>query len=324
MITPRDRIDSELARALDAVPKGPAGIYDLSDIDGTREAVRRQAKAMVGDMLDDPSISVDVLHAARPDGSLLALRCFTPGQDKPLPALLWFQGGGQILGFAVPEDPFLKRISSQTGCIVASVDYRLAPEHRAPAAAGDGALAYDWLRGEAAPLGIDRERIGIAGASGGGGIAAATALILRDRNAAPPLFLSLSYPMLDDRNATHSAHEITDIGVWDRSANLLAWQAILGDSAGTDAVSQHQAAARADDLSGLPPAFVAVGDLDVFRDEALDFARRLVADGVAVELHLFPGAFHAWGLFAPEAAMTETFNRVWQDFLLRRFGETAR
>ena len=282
---------------------------------------------MVADMLDDPSITVDVLHAARPDGSLLALRCFTPGQGKPLPTLLWFQGGGQILGFAAPEDLFLKRISRrcQTGCIVASVDYRLAPEHRAPAAVEDGALAYDWLRGEAAPLGIDRERIGIAGASGGGGIAAATALILRDRNAAPPLFLSLSYPMLDDRNATHSAHEITDIGVWDRSANLLAWQAILGDSAGTDAVSQYQAAARAHDLSGLlSPAFVAVGDLDVFRDEALDFARRHVADGVAVELHLFPGAFHAWGLFAPEAAMTKTFNRVWQDFLLRRFGEAAR
>lgn len=319
MKPPSERIDPELAEALRAIPRGPAGIYDLGDIPGTRGAVREQARAMAAQMPDDPSVSVEELEAPRQDGPGIPLRLLRPDKQGPLPALLWFHGGGQVLGYAAQEDPFLKRICAEVGCTVAAVDYRLAPEAPAPAAAEDGLLAYSWLRERAGGLGLDAERIGIAGASGGAGIAAATALMVRDRGAAKPFLLSLNYPMLDDRNDTLSSREITDIGIWDRRSNLLAWQAILGDAAGTAKVTSHQAAARATDLADLPPAFIAVGELDVFRDEDVRFATRLVEHGVPVELHLYPGAYHAWDLFAPESALTAAFYDAWHGWLRRQF-----
>lgn len=316
-----DRIDAELAEALKAIPMGPAGVFDLSDLEGTRVGVRAFAEAIAAQIPDEPSVSVEQIEVPRPDGSTLPIRLLRPTttEDGPLPVLLWFHGGGQVLGYAAQDDPTLKQLVLEVGCIAASVDYRLAPEAPAPAAAEDGLLAYQWLRAQAAVFGIDDSRVALAGQSGGAGIAAATALMIRDQGEPAPLFQALNYPMLDDRNTTVSSRQITDIGIWDRATNLLAWSSILGDRAGSDDVSPYCAPARATDLAGLPPTFMAVGELDVFRDEDLDFATRLLGAGVPVELHLYPGAFHAWDLFAPEAAVSVAYSQAWFGYLRRRF-----
>ncbi|MEU1283906.1 alpha/beta hydrolase [Kitasatospora sp. NPDC005856] len=325
MPAPRLLIDPELGRALDGVPMTPNGAFDLTDITATREALRSFAAATAAGAPDEPSVAVEEHRARSADGGPdVPVRLLRPTTATgPLPVVLWFHGGGQVLGFAAQDDPWLKRLCARLGCAVAAVDYRLAPETRAPGAAEDGYAAHRWLVREAAALGLDGTRIGIAGQSGGGGVAAATALLIRDRGGPAPLFQALMYPMLDDRNRTASSHEITGLGIWDRSTNLLAWQAVLGDRAGTDDVCPYAAPARAQDLGGLPPAFIAVGELDCFRDEDLDYATRLRAHGVPVELHLYPGAYHAFDLFAPESQLARSFQQTWTAYLARHLRAPA-
>lgn len=314
-------VDPELADALKALPIGPAGLFDLTDIPGTREALR----SFPADEDESLPVSVEEYHASRPNGPDVPIRLLRPqGADGPLPVLLWFHGGGQVLGFAAQDDFWLKPFSLAAGCAIAAVDYRLAPETPAPGAAEDGFAAYRWLGQEADRLGLDGTRIGIAGQSGGGGIAAATTLLIRDRDASAPLFQSLLYPMIDDRNLTPSSQEITDLGIWDRATNILAWQAILGGRQGADDVSPYSAPARAEDLSGLPPTFVAVGELDCFRDEDLAFATRLREHGVPVELHLYPGAYHAFDLFAPNSRLGMSLQRSWLSYVSHRFAVAHR
>ncbi|WP_406110041.1 alpha/beta hydrolase [Kitasatospora purpeofusca] len=322
-------MDHELSLALDAVPMTPNGAFDLTDLATTRAAFRAQAESAADSSPADPSVTVEEHLASRtgrtggtdaPDVPVPVRLLRPTTASGPLPVLLWFHGGGQVLGFAAQDEPWLTELAARLGCAVAAVDYRLAPETPAPGAAEDGFTAYQWLCREADALGLDGTRIGIAGQSGGGGIAAATALLVRDRGGAAPLFQSLTYPMLDDRNRTASSHEITDIGIWDRSTNLLAWQAILGDRAGTEDVCPYAAPARAADLADLPPTFITVGDLDCFRDEDLDYATRLRAQGVPVELHLYPGAYHAFDLIAPGSRLAGAFHRTWFDYLARQFG----
>jgi acetyl esterase/lipase len=315
-----ERIDPQLAEALAAIPKSAAGIFDLTDIEGTRAAIHEMADAANAAATDDGLVSIETIEARHGAGPTVSIRLLQPTSGPtPMPALLWFHGGGQVLGYAAQDDAALKRLCTEVGCIVAAVDYRLAPEARSPAASKDGFSAYQWLLEEATRLGIDEDRIGIAGASGGGCIAAATTLMIRDRGAPQPLFQALHYPMLDDRNVTASSHEITDIGIWDRATNILAWKAILGDRAPGDNVSSYSAPARAEELAGLPPTLIIVGELDVFRDEDLAFANRLIACGVPTEFHLYPGAYHAWDLFAPDARLTAAFLDTWYGYLRRQF-----
>ncbi|GAA0273864.1 alpha/beta hydrolase [Actinomadura nitritigenes] len=320
-------IDGELAAALEAMPIGPNGVFDLTDVPATRRAVRALAETIAATIPNEPTVTTDEIQVPRadaPDVPLLLLR--PQNAPEPLPVLVWFHGGGQVLGFAAQDAPWLKQLSAALGCAVVAVDYRLAPETPAPGAAEDGYTAYRWIGDNAADLGLDPTRIGLAGQSGGGGIAAATALLIRDRGAVTPLFQLLQYPMLDDRNTTDSSRGITGIGIWDRATNLLAWQAILGDRAGTEDVTPYDAAARASDLAGLPPTFIGVGELDVFRDESLDYAARLRAHGVDVELHLYPGAYHAFDLFAPRSRLAESFRHTWNNYLARHLtkaGATA-
>lgn len=180
-----------------------------------------------------------------------------------------------------------------------SVGYRLAPEHPHPAPVEDCYAALRWMSDQASALGVDAGRLALYGGSAGGGLAAAVALPARDRGTPRPAFQMLPCPMLDDRNVTPSSHEITDIGIWDRAANLQGRQALLGDFDGADGVSPYAAPARADDLSGLPPTYLDAGELDLFRDENIDYATRLVRAGVPVELHVYPGGIHAGELPAP-------------------------
>jgi acetyl esterase/lipase len=316
-------IDPELAAALDAMPKGPNGAaLDFSDIPAFR-ARMTAAMAALPVPAPDPRVAVETLGIPRDDGTVLDVVLFRPGDTGgPRPCLLYFHAGAQVLGSA--HDPasraYAAAMALRLDIVLAVVDYRLAPETPAPGAAEDGYLAYTPLAAapNAAAHGIAPDRIGLAGASGGGAPAAATALMVRDRGQRRPRLLSLNYPMLDDRNDTPSSHEITDLGLYDRRENLYAWAAVLGERAGAPDVHPYCAPGRATDLAGLPDTFVAVAQYDVFRDEDLDFARRLTAAGVPVDLHLYAHAFHAWDVFAPDSALAATFGRTWDDFLRRR------
>ncbi|MFC5834493.1 alpha/beta hydrolase fold domain-containing protein [Nonomuraea insulae] len=307
-------LDPELAAALAAMPRASNGsLMDLSDIPALREALRAERIAP-----DDPRVTVETLRIPRDDRSLLDVVMFHPGNDdRARPALVYFHAGGQVLGSAHDDTTYPTALALSLDCVLAVVDYRLAPETPAPGAAEDGYLAYTHLGEHAGEHRIDPRRIGIAGASGGGAVAVATALMARDRQATRPCLLSLNYPMLDDRNETPSSFEVTGLGVWDRRENLLAWAAVLGDRVGDPALDPYCAPGRATDLDDMPDTFIAAAQFDVFRDEDIAFAQRLIAAGVPVELHLYARAFHAWDLFAPESALARTFVHTWHDFLRR-------
>ena len=302
----RERVDPQLATALAAMP---AGLFDYTDIPKVRTDLRTFVEAARKQLPNDPAVTTEDLEA-RDEAGGVPVRLFRPIEvEGPLPVIVWFHGGGMVAGFAAQEDQYLKSLAKSVKCVVLSVDYRLSPENRPPAAVEDGFLAYRWVINEAQALGLDARRVGIAGASGGGGIAAALALMIRDRNAPSPLFQSLLYPMLDDRLITPSSREIVDVGVVDRSSFIALWKAILGDSAGGTDVSPYAAPARATTLSALPAAFIAVGELDVLRDESVAYASRLWANQVATELHVYPNAYHAWDEFAPDSDLAKAFSQ---------------
>ena len=314
-------IDPELAAALATMPKGANGaLLDFSDIPAFRAQMEAVSAQLPVPVLDQ-RVRIETLNIPRDDGTLLDVVTFHPGgADRARPSLLYFHPGGQVLGSAHDRltHPYAVTMALELDIVLAVVDYRLAPETRAPGAAEDGYLAYTYLCKHAAEKGIDPDRIGLAGASGGGAPATATALMVRDRGDRPPRLLSLNYPRLDDRNETRSSREIVDLGVYDRRENEYAWEAVLGDRMGTDDVHPYCAPGRAVEVAGLPDTFIAVAQYDVFRDENIDFAQRLIAAGVPVDLHLYAHAFHAWDVFAPESALARTFEQTWHDYLRRR------
>jgi acetyl esterase/lipase len=217
------------------------------------------------------------------------------------PAILWIHGGGYMFGTGLGEDPRLARWADGLDAVIVSVEYRLAPEHPYPAPLDDCYAALAWTVQHAVDLGIDPARIAVAGASAGAGLAAALALLARDRGEYPLAFQLLIYPMIDDRMATPSSS--LETVVWTTQANVLGWRAYLGHDPGADDVPAYAAAARAEDLGGLPPAWIGVGALDVFRDEDIQYALRLLGAGVPAELHVYPGAPHGFEALGPGAAV---------------------
>lgn len=203
------------------------------------------------------------------------------------------------------------------GCALISIDYRLAPETVFPGAIEDCYAALAWVFRHADTLGIDAARIGVAGESAGGGLAAALALLARDRGEFPLAFQHLIYPMLDDRTCTRPPHPHAGEFIWHAANNRFGWTALLGHAPGIDGVSPYAAAARATRLDGLPPTFLSVGSLDLFLDENLDYAQRLLRAGVPTELHVLPGGVHGFDL-VPGARVSETARRLSHD-ALRRF-----
>jgi acetyl esterase/lipase len=161
--------------------------------------------------------------------------------------------------------------------------------------------ALSWMAANGERLGIDAENLAVYGGSAGGLLAAATALLARDRGGPRLRFQMLLYPMLDDRCQTPSCKEIQDIGIWDGWAQREAYESLLGTGAEADA---YAAPARATDLAGLPPTYIDVGELDALRDESIDFAARLMRAGVSTELHVYPGAYHGWEIFGPDAEVS--------------------
>jgi triacylglycerol lipase len=188
---------------------------------------------------------------------------------------------------------------AELGCVVCSVDYRLAPEHPYPAPVEDCYSALGWLHEQADALSIDRSRVVIKGESAGGGLAAALALLARDRGGPAIAFQHLTYPMIDDRTCVDpDPHPYVGEFVWTPERNHFGWTALLGRPPGGKDIPAYAAAARATDLSGLPPTFISVGALDLFLEENLEYGRRLTRAGVAVEMHVYPGAFHGFGAAA--------------------------
>jgi acetyl esterase/lipase len=208
--------------------------------------------------------------------------------------LLWIHGGGYIMGNLVIDNYSLKRMCEATNCVIVAVDYRLAPENPYPDGLEDCYAALKWTARSGDQLHIDKTKIAIGGGSAGGGLAAALALLARDRNEIKIAFQLLVYPMLDCRNITPSSYAIEDPRTWNREKNLFAWDAYLGKLAGKDVIPPYASPSLAKDLSGLPPAYVSVGDLDLFLDETIDYAQRLLQAGVPTEFHIYPGAIHGF------------------------------
>ena len=243
--------------------------------------------------------------------------------DAPLPALVSIHGGGYCVGTAELSGPSSVRTAAEVGCMVVSVDYRLAPETKAPGAVEDCYSALKWLHEQADALGLDRKRIAISGESAGGGMAAALALFARDRGEYDVCFQVLIYPMLDDRTVV-GHYENPHIGefLWTNESNAFGWASLLGSEPGGDGVSPYAAAARATDLTNLPPAYISVGSLDLFLEESIDYAARLLRAGVNVELHIYPGAYHGYEM-AAESEIAIQSEKERRDALRRAFTASA-
>jgi acetyl esterase/lipase len=264
--------------------------------------------------------SVDISDHTVP-GSEAWVRVYRPaGLDGPLPGLYSMHGGGYVLGSVVLDDARLVHWTTVLGCIGFSVEYRLAPETPYPGPIEDCYAGLRWVHEHHQELGVDPQRLGIGGLSAGGGLAAALALLARDRGEVPVAFQLLESPMLDDRQTSPSS-QLTKLMAWTRESNTFGWRSYLGDLYGTDAIPATAAPARATDLTGLPPAFVAVGTADGFRDEDVDYAVRLTQAGVPTELHVYPGAPHGAPMF-PDVEMSRRWNRDLEEWLAAQLRPT--
>jgi acetyl esterase/lipase len=302
-----DRMDPELRPGLEGFleatgPRGLAGIADPAE----RRRVFLELMSAADAAPDDRVETEDHEIPGPPGAPPVKVRTFRPaGSADTLPALLYIHGGGMVIGSIETEDALTRSYCLEVGCAAVSVEYRLAPENPHPAPVEDCYAALVWMAENAARLGIDSDRIGVYGGSAGGGLAAGTALLARDRGGPRLAFQMLLYPMLDDRCETPSGREIETIGVFDGWANREGFQALLGERWGTEAVDAYAAPTRAADLAGLPPTWIDVGELDALRDEAIDYAWRLMQAGVATDLHVTPGCFHASEVFVPDAASSQ-------------------
>ncbi|ELP67790.1 alpha/beta hydrolase [Streptomyces turgidiscabies] len=314
--------DPELAAALVA-------LGDLAPTTATREgipAAREQINNMLA-LMTNEELSRDGIFDVRerlvpgppgaPEVSLLI--CRPTGVPDRRPIVYFTHPGGMVVGtnrLALPLD-----LAEELGLVVVSVEYRLAPEYPHPAPVEDCYAGLSWMAGHAKEIGGDPDRIILAGGSAGGGLAAALALLARDRGGPRILGQLLMCPMLDDRNDTPSAHQMAGRGVWDRTANETGWHALLGEAHGTDDVSPYAAPARADDLSGLPPAFIDVGSAETFRDEDVTYASRIWQAGGSAELHVWPGGFHGFDGLVPQAALSADACAARVRWLRRLLGE---
>jgi acetyl esterase/lipase len=243
------------------------------------------------------------------------------GKDRP--AILHTHGGGFVLGNAASEVPGKQAMARELDCTIVTVDYALAPEATYAVSVEQNYAALKWLHANARELGVDRSRIAVMGESAGGGHAALLAIAARDRDEVPVAFQCLVYPMLDDRtgNARMPTPPIGQLA-WDVPANRFGWRSFLGRAPGTAGVPAAAVPARTASLRGLPPAFIGVGSIDLFVDEDIAYAKRLVDAGIPTELNVVPGAFHGFDGAGAATSIAKQFTRAKMNALRRAFGQT--
>lgn len=289
---PTEIVDPELRPLLELMPQREID-------DSTLEELRAAPRAMFPVSETKTSIERRAVPG-HDDAPPVEITIYRPERAGSLrPCILHIHGGGYIVGEAADLEHLHRPWVEELGCVVVSVDYRLAPETIFPGAVEDCHAALVWVAANAGPLGIDRGRIGVLGESAGGGLAAALALLARDRAEVSLAFQHLIYPMLDDRTGIDpDPHPYTGRYGWTAANNRFGWKCLLGREPGGDDVSPYAAPARADDLSGLPPTYISTASLDLFVEENLEYARRLMRAGVPTELHVYPGAFHGFDLLS--------------------------
>lgn len=300
----RDLVDPELAPLVDMFPQLVLSREGLPDI-------RRQMAASfpTSSPLEGGTEITRQRIRRTSETDCVDLVVFRPAKTSDvLPAFVHFHGGGHVMG--APSMSHIRNcdLVIHGGCVLFSVDYRLAPESPFPSALDDAYTALKWIAANAERLRIDPERIGVIGESAGAGLAASLAQLARDEAEVPLAFQSLIYPMLDDRTGAESLDSGPGVGefIWTMENNRFAWDALIGSRKSAMPPPRYSVPARMKDLAGLPPTFIAVGALDLFVHENLEYARRLIHAGVSTELHLYPGAIHGFDLVA-ESALARKF-----------------
>ncbi|KCZ55440.1 hypothetical protein HY29_12000 [Hyphomonas beringensis] len=295
---------------------GPPGVDSME----TLKAARGGGAAFAAPRLPDIPVSKEIIPGSidQPDVTLYVINA-KPGEKRP--AILHTHGGGFILGAAEWEVGKLQGIAKELNCVIVTVEYRLAPETRFTGSVEDNYAGLLWLYNNAASLGVDQDRIALMGESAGGGHAALLAIAARDRRQVPLVLQILIYPMLDDRTGStrQMPPYIGAIG-WTADSNRFGWECFLGQTPGGPDVPAAGVPSRQTDLSGLAPAFIGVGGVDLFVSESLEYARRLTEAGVMTQFHLVPGAFHGFD-FVQDAMPTKLFNKAKMNALRRAFGQ---
>lgn len=301
--------DPQLVAALDGFEQAVPGGITLNDIPATRQMLDNLTAAMTAEAPDIPTVEASEHFAPHPNGAPdVMVRIYQPvTRPATLPALLWIHAGGYVLGNVQGDDLKAKGLALALNCVVASVEYRLAPEHPFPAPLEDCYAALKWLAGSTEQFGINPERIAIGGASAGGGLAAGLGLLARDRAEIDVCYQLLIYPMIDDSNVKQAGPDMPDTPFWNRANNLAGWRSYLKQEPGSEGISAYAAAIRAGDVRGLPPTFIGVGTPDLFREENIAYAQRLMNAGVPTELHVYADGFHGFDAFAPNADTAQRF-----------------
>ncbi|MEP9360228.1 alpha/beta hydrolase [Sphingomonas sp. KR3-1] len=308
----RHLVDPELFDLLDL---WPAVTLDASLL----PLIRAPGRLPLGEIVNPERVEKREATAPGRDGAPdVPLLLYRPAgrAGEVLPCIYHIHGGGYVGGAAAGMEPVHRLMVEALGCALVSVDYRLAPETPFPGPLEDCYAGLAWLHAHADDLAIDAARIGIRGESAGGGLAAALALLVRDRDEFAIAFQQLIYPMLDDRTCTAQDHPHAGKLIWNAESNRFGWRSYLGAEPGGEGISPYAAAARAEDLTGLPPAFLSTGALDLFIDEDLAYAGRLIRAGVPTELHVYPGAFHGFNVHKT-AGVSLRSNRDAEDWLKR-------
>jgi acetyl esterase/lipase len=297
-----ERLHEEYRALFDMLPPLTLSC-DMESVNATRVGLEQLTQMLNAQKSE--TVAISEKSFVYDEDKTVKVRIYKPEiKEEVLPAILWIHGGGYIAGSADMDDNLCERFVNEVKCIVVSVDYRLAPEYPYPAGLEDCYAALKWMVENHSALGIDPSRVGVAGVSAGGGLAAALALLTRDRKG-PKLACQMPlYPMLDNENTTPSSNAITDERVWSKEKNIASWKLYLSEQAKGD-IPYYASPGRASDLSGLPPTYTCIGDLDVFRDETISYISKLTQAGVATEFHLYPGCFHSCEMFFPQTKISQ-------------------
>lgn len=298
------QIDPEVATAMAPLVESAAGATPPPA--GDWQSRRTNVDALIGQLTGSwetpPDVDVTEHEARAEDGTAIPLRLYRKQGSDPGSLVVYIHGGGMFLCSIDTHDPICRAYTAASGVPLLSVDFRFAPEHPYPTSVEDCYSALQWAAQHAEELGVDPQRIAVMGDSAGGGMAAGVALMARDRGGPALAAQVLVYPMLDDRTTQPDEH-VAPFAMWSTDDNITGWGCLLGDSACGADVPSYAAPARETDLRGLPRTYLDVGQLDIFRAEDLAYAERLSQSGVEVELHVHPGAPHAFEVFAPDSAV---------------------